>query len=124
MLQHPNYVASVMAMSDTELRTAAALARSVHIEVQGGGNGKLDTLKNPIRAKEARVISPDALMWREHILALMLLRDCIGREMISRGMEPIGPPMLARDWTLEHVYRTVYKINMPEWLAGEETEKT
>lgn len=108
-LRYPNFVASAMAMSDEILVSVAHCAMDVHRDHHAG----LD-------------IGGD---WRDHILALMLLRDCLGREAVRRGFDPCGPPMLARGWNTEDMYESLCPGPsggmMPEWLLewGEKQQR-
>lgn len=99
-LRHPNFTASAMAMTDDELMLTAECAAGLQRDHQMG----LD-------------IGED---WRDHVLALMLLRDCIGREMVRRLAEPVGPPMLARGWQSEDIYSNLSSapccVILPAWL--------
>lgn len=123
LLPYPNFVACAHVMTNAELLTAAALARRVHIEVQGGGDGRLETSTRHVTNLKNRVPTQNALDWREDILPLMLLRDCLNRELDRRGLDPVGYPMLARSWEPGQIYQMVKKINMPAWLA-QRTEET
>lgn len=110
-LQHANFVAASLAMSDEKLIWAANRARTVQEVIQ----------HMPPWPKEGD--NPDhwddADDWRDHTLALMLLRDCLGREMTRRGLTPPGPPMLARDWESGGMYPLGsggVVVAMPDWL--------
>lgn len=109
ILPHANFVASSSVLDDDKLIWAAKRARVVQEAIQ----------HFPPHPKEGD--NPDhwddADDWREHILALMLLRDCLGREMTRRDLTPPGPPMLARDWESGGMYPlSSVTIPMPDWL--------
>lgn len=110
-LQHANFVAASMAMDDQTILGCADLARTMQMTLQGNRPQSLDPQYDQITDDNL----PD---WRDHILALMLLRDCLGREMTRRGLTPPGPPMLARDWESGGIYlMSSVVVPMPEWLT-------
>lgn len=107
ILPHANFVASAVQMSDFVIQSVSYRAMSVQSLIQRGQE-----------TRHSEWYSDCILDWRDHILALMLLRDCIGREMVRRGLTPPGPPMLARDWESGGMYLCVRSrdIPMPPWL--------
>ena len=110
ILPHANFVASVSILDDDKLIWAAKRARVVQEVIQ-------HFQPHPKEGDNPEHWD-DADDWRDHILALMLLRDCLGREMTRRGLTPPGPPMLARDWESGGMYLCVRSrdIPMPPWL--------
>lgn len=114
VLPHANFVASSSVLDDDKLVWAAKRARVVQEVIQ----------HMPPHPKEGD--NPDhwedADDWRDHILSLMLLRDCLGREMVRRGLTPPGPPMLARGWETGDIYACVRSIDIetPPWLGTQE----
>ena len=112
ILPHANFVASVVHMSDTDIFLCARKAIALQRKIQEHP----PTLIDMAFAFDLTQDIPD---WCDHILALMLLRDCLGREMERRDLTPPGPPMLARDWTSGGIYDCVCSlgIEMPPWLV-------
>lgn len=103
VLPHANFVASSSVLDDDKLILAAKRARVAQEDIQHFSHHPND--------------GDDADDWRYHILALMLLRDCLGREMVRRGLTPPGPPMLARDWESGGMYPvSSATVPMPDWL--------
>ena len=86
-LHHPNFVASALEMSDMALEACAHRAMCVQDILQNNHTNYMDEW-----------YTHDVEDWQGNMLSLMLLRDCLGREMVRRGLEPPGPPMLVRGW--------------------------
>lgn len=111
VLPHANFVASAVEMTDLDLFLSSRRAAALHRRIQGQPGMLYDMLF----AFDIEMDLPD---WRDHILALMLLRDCLGREMVRRGLTPPGPPMLARNWESGGMYPLSESVGVviPQWL--------
>ena len=106
-LTHKNFVASAVELSDVDLRNAIHWYAEVQKCCQSrNANLFLDDIIH------------EAFMWKDHILALMLLRDCLGREHHRRHRTlPPFPPMLARGWLVGDMYDVCKFVQIPEWLT-------
>lgn len=98
----PNFAASAFSLHNLELSASLEGLVEVHRAIQG-------TLVGYSR-------TPQFLMWSEHILAVMMYRDCIIREIYRRGGTTKHPVMLVR---------TPYEIpwepqgyTIPTWLGN------
>ncbi len=108
-LKHPNFVASALEMSDMVLEACAHRAMAVQTMIQ-----------NNQKPHHGEWYTDDILDWRDHILSLMLLRDCLGREMVRRGLEPPGPPMLVVGWEtgdIRPMSNEAHSYAPPSWIT-------
>lgn len=108
-LPFANYTASAIHLSPERLAMQVVKADQIRTIIQN---------HRPSRGP----LLPPVRMWQQHIVSVMLYRDCLLREFYRRGLPWVGTPLLSH-LCLEHPTAPlpphILKIEQPPWLGNE-----